>query len=375
MGRYAEYGQEVLIRNGKLVGFNAGYGFYAEHEYGYKGREQIKPKKLFDKNKKSLFNGEIVENPQLIHMIEFEDGNVWLMNNEWQYADLIRKTEQELKESMQRYIYNDDRKRSEDMMRRFGEYDIKAPEIIALWNDGNFDLISTNERSSELIRRLYSEMQRGNVAISSDYSFMFKDRGLSFVLLDQLSKDDLLRRQLVDNQNEVKEKFQEEYSKYIKEEGVGEFEEKYPIGFWNLQISKLKDTPKGIAPEFYLELYHINHGQWNNDSCLFNVTHRMSGDEIKFLVPVTKTKEFEEFANNHSKEEIEEYINAQLEKYHEQQRTEEEQGYQIGEVSLEEIAAEQKSGTIEKTSSSLKNKVEKWLHPDREKDKTEAKGE
>ena len=33
MGRYAYHGQEVLKRDGKLVGFNAGYGFYAEHEF------------------------------------------------------------------------------------------------------------------------------------------------------------------------------------------------------------------------------------------------------------------------------------------------------------------------------------------------------
>ena len=31
MGRYAYHGQEVLKRDGKLVGFNAGYGFYSEH--------------------------------------------------------------------------------------------------------------------------------------------------------------------------------------------------------------------------------------------------------------------------------------------------------------------------------------------------------
>lgn len=28
MGRYAYHGQEVLKRDGKLVGFNAGYGFF-----------------------------------------------------------------------------------------------------------------------------------------------------------------------------------------------------------------------------------------------------------------------------------------------------------------------------------------------------------
>jgi uncharacterized protein YdaT len=103
----------------------------------------------------------------------------------------------------------------------------------------------------------------------------------------------------------------------------------------------------------------------------------MSGDEIKFLVPIAKSKEFEEFANSHSKEDIEAYINEQLEQYHEQQKIAEEQGYQIGEDSLNSIATEQRTGTVEKSSSSLREKIGKWLHPDRknEKDKSEEKGE
>lgn len=47
-------------------------------------------------------------------------------------------------------------------------------------------------------------MQKENVAISSDYSFMFKYKGLSFVLLDQLTKEDLMNKQLVDHRNELK---------------------------------------------------------------------------------------------------------------------------------------------------------------------------
>lgn len=39
MSKYANRSQETLYRNGKLVGFNAGYGLYAEHEDSYKGIE------------------------------------------------------------------------------------------------------------------------------------------------------------------------------------------------------------------------------------------------------------------------------------------------------------------------------------------------
>lgn len=49
MSRYADHSQEILYRDGKLVGFNAGYGFHAEHEFGYKGMEQMQPKKSYGK--------------------------------------------------------------------------------------------------------------------------------------------------------------------------------------------------------------------------------------------------------------------------------------------------------------------------------------
>ena len=44
---------------------------------------------------------------------------------------------------------------------------------------------------------------------------------------------------------------------------------------------------------------------------------------------------------------------------------------------LEQIASEQRTETVEKSSSSLRDKIGKWLHPDREndKDKSEEKGE
>ena len=148
MGRYAYHGQEVLERDGKLVGFNAGYGFYAEHESDYSGEEQTKPKKLIDKNKNHPFNGEIVENPNAVHMMEFSDGNVWITNDSWNYYSLMKKTEEERREIMDRYINNDDRKRTEEFMSSFGGK-VDSPEVVALWyagfnGGGNFDLISTN---------------------------------------------------------------------------------------------------------------------------------------------------------------------------------------------------------------------------------------
>ena len=155
---------------------------------------------------------------------------------------------------MDKYINNDDRKLTEEFMSKvFSKVD--SPEVIALWSagfygaDGRFNLISTNKQSSELIKTLYAEMQKENVAISSDYSFMFKDRGLSFVLLDQLTKEDFMNKQLVDHRDEMAKKFQQEYEKYLQKEGLqGEScmlkGSKYPAEFWNLQISDLETNLK-----------------------------------------------------------------------------------------------------------------------------------
>lgn len=386
MGRYAYHGQEVLKRDGKLVGFNAGYGFYSEHEHGYTGEEQIKSKKIIDKNKNHPFNGEIVENPQAINLMEFSDGSVWLTNDGWNYASLMRKTEEERHEIMDRYINNDDRKRNEEFMSKFGA-NMDSPEVIALWyagfnGGGNFDLISTNEQSSELIRTLYAEMQRGNVAISSDYSFMFKDRGLSFVLLDQLTQEDLMNKQLVDHRDEMAGQFQKEYREYLQQEGLDESVcigkgGKYPAEIWNVQISDLETNIKRrIVPKFYLEILDTSKGREDLDALCMHKLCRLTGDEIKALVPVVQSAEYAEYAKSHSQEEVETYLVEELALYRERQ-TIEDLRYLADKESLGKIASEQRTETVEKSSSSLKDKIGKWLHPDREndKDKSEEKGE
>lgn len=381
MSRYAAHAQQILYsEDGKLKGFNAGYGFYAEHEYGYKGMEQLDKSRFKNNNKKkNPFTGEIVKNPEWVRLIQFEKGkNVFLTNDNFEYGIIQRMDEEDKEKYIEGFINNRDRACIEELCTKKG-WNMETPEVIALWNDSRFYLISTNEQSKELLETLYSEIKKKNVAISSDYSFMFKDRGLSFVLLDQLTPEDLVNKQLVDHREEMGRKFEEEYNEFLEKEGLAGYgvEMNYPLRFANVQITGLNQTEKGISPEFYLELYHIDHGEWDNNSCLFNVTHRMSGDEIKFLVPIAKSKEFEEFANSHSKEEIEVYVNEQLENYHEQQRIAEEQGYEVGENSLDVIASEQRTETVEKTSLSLKDRISKWLHLDREndKDKSEEKGE
>ena len=103
---------------------------------------------------------------------------------------------------------------------------------------------------------------------------------------------------------------------------------------------------------------------------------RLTGDEIKALVPVVQSAEYAEYAKSHSQEEVETYLVEELALYRERQ-TIEDLRYLADKESLGEIASEQRTETVEKSSSSLKDKIGKWLHPDREndKDKSEEKGE
>ena len=377
MSRYADHSQEILYREGKLIGFNAGYGFHSEHEWGYKGMEQIQPRKSMKKDKQpNPFSEEIVRNPKMVHLMELNDsGNVFLTNDEFYYYEMLKKSEEDRNKRMEALINNKDRKSTADFLERIGMQP-EQPEVIALWNESDFYLLSTNENSSELLKTLYKEMQKGNVAISSDYSFLFKDRGLSFILLDQLTQDDIMKKQLIDHQKEIAKQFEKEYNDFLEKEGLAGFDTdmNYPIRFANVQINKVDQTDKGMSPKFYLELYHIVNGEWDNNSCLFNVPRHMSGNEIKFLVPIVKSKDFEEFATSHSKEDVETYINEQLEQYHEQQRLTKKQEYQIGKESLNDIATEQRTETVEKRKMSLGDRIKNWLNPDKVKS-AEEKGE
>ena len=103
---------------------------------------------------------------------------------------------------------------------------------------------------------------------------------------------------------------------------------------------------------------------------------RLKGDEIKALVPIIKSKEYAEYAKTHSQEDVEAYLVEELGLYRHRQEIEDLR-YLADKEALEQIASEQRTETVEKSSLSLKDKIGKWLHPDREndKDKSEEKGE
>ena len=336
MGRYGVHSQEILDRNDKLIGFNAGFGSHTEHESGYHGFEQKAPEGLkyklkLKKIKKHPFYNDIIKNPDEIQMLELADGNVWITNDLGDYYKILKKPKEEQQKIINNYINNYDRQREEEFYMKM-KITPSNPSVIPLWDDTNFDLISTNNYGKKILMSLYEEIKKGNVAISSDYSFMFKDRGLSFVIVDRLNEDDLKNKRLRDHQNFLAKNFKKQYNEYLKKEGLAGYgvEMKYPLGFANLRTVGLYETKEGFSPNFYVEIYHVDNGKWNNDSCLFNVKRYMTDLEIKHLVTIAKSKEFMSFANNRSKKDIEEYIINQLEKFNEQQKDKTEPDQRIG---------------------------------------------
>ena len=131
-----------------------------------------------------------------------------------------------------------------------------------------------------------------------------------------------------------------------------------------------------IVPNFYLEILDTSKGRENLDSLSMLKLSHLNGNEIKALVPVVQSKEYAEYAKSHSKEDVELYLLEELTLYRKRQEIESLR-YLADKESLEKIASEQRTETIEKRSLSLRDQMSKWLHHSNEnaKDKSEEKGE
>lgn len=129
-------------------------------------------------------------------------------------------------------------------------------------------------------------------------------------------------------------------------------------------------------PEFYLEIVDTSKGRDDLDAHTMHRLCRLTGDEIKALVPIVKSQEYLEYAKSHSQEDVETYLVEELGLYRQRRETEAAR-YLADKESIENIAEGQRAGTIEERSLSLKDKIKEWLHPNREndKDKLEEKGE
>ncbi|MBE5820374.1 MAG: hypothetical protein E7310_06150 [Clostridiales bacterium] len=109
---------------------------------------------------------------------------------------------------------------------------------------------------------------------------------------------------------------------------------------------------------------------------------RLTGDEIRALVPIVQSQEYTEYARSHSKEDVETYLVEELALY--RQRRTVEEGRYLADKEAEEakkalgaIAKGQRKAPVEKRAVSLQNATTRWLNPKtiETKDKPEGKGE
>ena len=365
MARESIWGKQIIIRNGNLVGLNVGYGFYGEHESTYSGLEQGNSQ--LDTPERKIFDGEIIENPDKVKMFEFDDGMICITNNMdfCNYAERHRMSMDELQKNFTSYVGYDD---TNQMFLKSIGYQVQdeIPGIKAAWAcNGVFYLISKDRESNEILKKLYSEIQRKNVAISNDYRFLFKDRGLSFVMIDQLNKEELDKKGILKCIENVKSEIGKRYNKMVYEQGLFPRRSKYPVTINFVYAKELKISSDDINPILYID-YSKKNAQ-TEEREFGNTTGYFETEEFEHLLYLLKTDELREFSDSHSLEEVIKYLDDKMEEY--RHKEDNVQSFEIKEEDLLALASSQRTENVERRLEDLKKSADRWLNPDKEKSK------
>lgn len=229
--RPAVYGGEIVKRNNKIVGFNIGYNFYCEHECGvlklinhlnnqYLNKLSLKENKKLYKNgfvltnkykntpfSKCILRGNldyikrevIIDNESLIKSKKYHR---FLLTN-GNYTMFRIASDDDL--SYFREQYGQKRKFSEDELLYMPDYNIDMScnigyllggnnsivnsSIIGSWASDGFTIfipkMSYSEEAKNLADDFEKSLKTGSLAICDGHAGLFKDRGLSFVMLDK----------------------------------------------------------------------------------------------------------------------------------------------------------------------------------------------
>jgi len=233
IGSRIKYKNPTDEKGKKLIGFNAGMVQRSEHMTSgqYEGPELCGAMYT----KENPFGGETITNPEAIQLIEYE-GKVILTNTEMPYTD--DRFIEHLFESAFNHPDRDEKYRDFERNKVIeiapnAKDQLQQPEqedIIGIWNNWSFELVSTNENGSEVLRTLYEEMLKKNVAISRRNSFIFdKCPGLSFVILSELTEEDY----------EKKGKIEEMYESHEQCSNTGT---RPPYGYYSFKREKTPIT-------------------------------------------------------------------------------------------------------------------------------------
>lgn len=321
MGRYANNGYQELYdsETNELKGINFGYGFYAEHEYGYLG-EEIGQEDDEKANQKSAFENEKIKDPSKVFFIKTIDGKAMLTNNDWFYHSLAAKDPVTQALEIDKYLQhnNGDKERDisyKEIWNQMFHMDMEMPPYDTQWNKYQFTIVGLDEFHNALLKRLYQEIQAGNVAVSADFSSLFDDRGLSFVFLDKLTKEDYFSKKNKDFYEQSLKQKEKEMRQYLWDEEMDT--SKYPIKLFNVQIDSIEYNPNGEqVAHFYLAVYD-NRKQFKKDGegWLINIPRKMTEQEIYCLVEIIRSDELNLVAQTYTSIELEDYIMQKLELY------------------------------------------------------------
>lgn len=230
--RPAVFGGEIVKRNNKIVGFNIGYNFYCEHERGvlelinnlnhqYLNKLSLKDNKKLYKNgflltnkykntpfSQCILRGNIeyirreiiIDNTALIESKKYS--KYLLFNGNY----TMFKVSSEIGLEVFREKYGQKRKFTEEELLYMPDYNIDMSynmgyllasgdnyhinqSIVGSWGSDGFIVFIPKMTYSEEIKSLADDFENslktGSLALCDGHAGLFKDRGLSFVMLDK----------------------------------------------------------------------------------------------------------------------------------------------------------------------------------------------
>lgn len=174
--RYTQFGQEVIFTDDKkLLGICIGYDFCSEHEWGYDGRISTRPKRKHN-DPSPTFAEAIIDKPECVELVECDDGLMALASHTlWG----------PLRDIEDRYGYLENHP---DV--RCAEPDHRDDVFFdAFWDERNFLIFGIDGYSSKILEELNECIKAKDVAVSADFRPLFKNRGLSFVVVSRIPSD------------------------------------------------------------------------------------------------------------------------------------------------------------------------------------------
>ena len=290
MSRYATHGQEIIYDDsGNVIGINMGFGFYSEHEWGYRGNEIANPAKHSRISGPGSFEDARISDPSQIMFLERDDGVAGITNAVWLYNQGVLEDSRRFQER----LIDGNRDVSEAAV--FGA----VPEYFdAFWNDTRFIVFARSEMADEAIRDVYEHIMVGDAAIGSDFTPLFSNRGLSIVILSRLEDGAHDARAFETYLDELMEQGEQEVNDHLEEMGNHPWNfSEHDGALWlgNVQASDVLDV-NGTPTVYYycephdmLEFFEVPEDEngWRNSNIdsivMFDIPHRLTAEGIYAL--------------------------------------------------------------------------------------------